>query len=54
MVVSGAFGTVISWIFNCLGWIPVPILGMFIVVVLIKFADSVLGLWDRAMRVLGR
>ena len=53
-MVSGAFGTVISWIFNCLGWLPVSVLGMLIVCVLIKFADAILGLWDRAMRLLGR
>lgn len=46
--------TVVNWIFACLGWIPVQVLGMLILLILIKFADSVLGLWDRAMRIIGR
>ena len=38
----------------CWSWMPWEILGMLSLAVAIKFGDSILGLWDRTMRVIGR
>ena len=45
---------VFNWFLNCLNWLPPTVLGMIVTCILIKFGDAVLGLWDRALRLIGR
>lgn len=43
-----------TFLYNCWSWIPVEVYALFTVFILITFGDCILGLLDRAWRVLGR
>ena len=43
-----------NFISNCWGWIPTQVFGLLAAFILIAFGDSVLGLVDRAWRVIGK
>ena len=45
---------VYAFITDCWGWMPVTCIGMISLAICIKFGDSVLGMLDRAYRLIGR